>query len=144
MQVSGRVSRSLLRDLIEEQDFHFTTGIIGLKYMLEVRTDGPYSAYQPGSPQSPSPAAAAVAKALSARTPGLVLACCQVLGSLGRLDVAVTTLQQRTYPSFGFMLTNEYEPATTVWELWNAHVEGPGMNSRKRAESRHSRDISSP
>lgn len=40
MQVSGRVSRSLLRDLIEEQDFHFTTGIIGLKYMLEVGRTG--------------------------------------------------------------------------------------------------------
>lgn len=53
-----------------------------------------------------------------------------MLSLLGREDVGVTALQQKTYPSFGFMLTNELEPATTVWELWDAHVQGPGMNSR--------------
>lgn len=28
------------------------------------------------------------------------------------------------------MVNNAYEPATTVWELWQAPVFGPGMNSR--------------
>ena len=23
-----------------------------------------------------------------------------------------------------------YEPATTLWELWNSDTQGPGMNSR--------------
>ena len=54
----------------------------------------------------------------------------ELLSRLGRTDVAVKVLQQKDYPSFGFMLHNEWEPATTIWERWNAQVEGPGMNSR--------------
>jgi alpha-L-rhamnosidase len=30
----------------------------------------------------------------------------------------------------GYMVNNHHEPATTVWELWQAPVFGPGMNSR--------------
>lgn len=54
----------------------------------------------------------------------------EALSQLGRADVGVTMLQQLEYPSFGFMLDNPYEPATTIWELWDAHQQGPGMNSR--------------
>lgn len=54
----------------------------------------------------------------------------EALSHLGRADVGVTMLQQTEYPSFGWMLTNPYEPATTIWELWDAHQQGPGMNSR--------------
>lgn len=37
-----------------------------------------------------------------------------------------------TYPSYGYMIQGEgnYEPATTIWELWDSDKEGPGMNSR--------------
>jgi hypothetical protein len=37
---------------------------------------------------------------------------------------------QTTYPSWGYMITNPTEPATTLWELWNAPSQGPSMNSR--------------
>jgi alpha-L-rhamnosidase len=74
--------------LPQANHYHATTGIIGLKYMLEV------------------------------------------LSQEGRTDAGVQMLQQRDYPSFGYMIHNEYEPATTIWELWDAPKEGPGMNSR--------------
>lgn len=48
-------------------------------------------------------------------------------------EVALAVLQQRSYPSIGYMLdggAHGYEPATTLWELWDADVQGPGMNSR--------------
>lgn len=35
--ITASLSRALLHDLMDTQDFHFTTGIIGLKYTLEVR-----------------------------------------------------------------------------------------------------------
>jgi len=57
----------------------------------------------------------------------------QLLTDMGRSDIAVTLLQQRDYPSFGFMIEggkDGYEPATTMWELWTAPLSGPGMNSR--------------
>ena len=38
--------------------------------------------------------------------------------------------QQTTYPSYGWMFTNVWENATTLWELWDSPLEGPGMNSR--------------
>lgn len=87
-ELHAAVGGQLLADLVEGHGYHATTGIIGMKYMLEA------------------------------------------LAHLGRADVAVTMLQQREYPSFGFMLDNPYEPATTIWELWDAHEQGPGMNSR--------------
>jgi hypothetical protein len=87
-ELHATVGGKLLADLIEANGYHATTGIIGIKYMLET------------------------------------------LAHLGRADVAVTMLQQRDYPSFGFMLENDLEPATTIWELWDAHRQGPGMNSR--------------
>lgn len=77
-----------MRSITTANGYHATTGIIGMKYMLEA------------------------------------------LSHLGRADVGVMMLQQTEYPSFGFMLDNPYEPATTIWELWDAHHQGPGMNSR--------------
>ncbi|KAM3577999.1 hypothetical protein VYU27_000102 [Nannochloropsis oceanica] len=82
------VEEKLVSDLVDTQKYHSTTGIIGMKYMLEV------------------------------------------LSRLGKTDVAVQMLQQRDYPSFGYMLTNPLEPATTIWELWNSDQAGPAMNSR--------------
>ncbi|ETO27481.1 hypothetical protein RFI_09651 [Reticulomyxa filosa] len=35
-----------------------------------------------------------------------------------------------TYPSYSYESFNTYEPATGLWELWDAPSEGPGMNSR--------------
>jgi len=56
----------------------------------------------------------------------------EVLSRHGRTDVALGLNLQTTYPSFGFMIqgAGNPEPATTVWELWDSHTEGPGMNSR--------------
>eukprot|EP00624_Nannochloropsis_granulata_P004207 evm.model.NODE_3109_length_9620_cov_24.578066.3 len=82
------VEEKLVSDLVDTHKYHATTGIIGMKYMLEV------------------------------------------LSHLGKTDVAVRMMQQRDYPSFGYMLTNPHEPATTIWELWNSDQAGPGMNSR--------------
>jgi alpha-L-rhamnosidase len=54
----------------------------------------------------------------------------EVLSLLDRGDVAMDLALQTTYPSWGYMLHNKYEPATTVWELWNSDTGNPGMNSR--------------
>ena len=78
-------------DIVHAHDMHTTSGIIGIKAMLEVLTDA------------------------------------------GRSDVALAMLQQDSYPSLGYMLKGGaagYEPATTLWELWDADVQGPSMNSR--------------
>ena len=55
----------------------------------------------------------------------------------GSIDICVFLVGTCSLPSMfqtlvarGYMANNEYEPATTVWELWSAPVEHPGMNSR--------------
>jgi len=50
----------------------------------------------------------------------------------GHSEVGISSNQQDTYPSFGYMIqgAGNPEPATTVWELWDSPTEGPGMNSR--------------
>merc|ERR1719265_926601 len=54
----------------------------------------------------------------------------EALSRLGRADVPVLMTQQTTYPSYGYMIHSKYEPATTLWELWNSDTQGPSMNSR--------------
>jgi alpha-L-rhamnosidase len=54
----------------------------------------------------------------------------EVLHSLDQADLAVSMLMQTDYPSYGYMFNNPHETATTLWELWDAPNEGPGMNSR--------------
>eukprot|EP00041_Stephanoeca_diplocostata_P021741 m.512916 g.512916 ORF g.512916 m.512916 type:complete len:1042 (+) comp21898_c0_seq1:116-3241(+) len=54
----------------------------------------------------------------------------EVLSAIGYGDLAYAIMTQQTYPSFGYEILNEVEPATTVWELWDSDKEGPGMNSR--------------
>ena len=54
----------------------------------------------------------------------------EALANVGRTDLAVSLLEQTTYPSFGYQIYNKYEPATTVWELWDSDTTGPNMNSR--------------
>jgi len=56
----------------------------------------------------------------------------ETLTTNGRSDVGVLVNLQKTYPSLGYMIegVGNYEPATTIWELWDSDVEGPGMNSR--------------
>jgi len=53
-----------------------------------------------------------------------------VLSDNGHHDLALEMISSTTYPSFGYMFTNPYENATTLWELWDSAVDGPGMNSR--------------
>ena len=54
----------------------------------------------------------------------------EAMSFLGHADVPVRMNEVTTEPSYGYMITNEYEPATTMWELWNSDTQGPGMNSR--------------
>ncbi len=53
-----------------------------------------------------------------------------VLTAMGRMDLVHQLATCTDYPSMGWMITNPWEPATTVWELMDAYAEGPGMNSR--------------
>ncbi|UJR36739.1 hypothetical protein I4U23_029454 [Adineta vaga] len=53
-----------------------------------------------------------------------------LLSDNGQHDLAVELVSSVTYPSYGYMFNNPYENATTMWELWDAPMEGPGMNSR--------------
>jgi hypothetical protein len=54
----------------------------------------------------------------------------RALTATGHSDTAVAMMLETTYPSFGWAFGHPDEPATTLWELWNAPTEGPGMNSR--------------
>jgi alpha-L-rhamnosidase len=53
-----------------------------------------------------------------------------VLSDNGHHDLALALITSTTYPSYGYMFMNPFENATTIWELWDAPSEGPGMNSR--------------
>ena len=53
-----------------------------------------------------------------------------VLTQLKQQDLAMEIVQQTSYPSWGFMIHNEYEPATALWELWNSLNGSAGMDSR--------------
>ena len=78
----------LLNDIIVKHRNHTTSGIVGVRAMLEA------------------------------------------LPKLGRADVALSILLRTDYPSFGYEVTNSLEPATTIWELFDAPEEGASMDSR--------------
>jgi alpha-L-rhamnosidase len=50
----------------------------------------------------------------------------QVLSDNGRPDVAYEIASQKSYPSWGYMVSKN---ATTIWELWNGDTANPAMNS---------------
>jgi alpha-L-rhamnosidase len=50
----------------------------------------------------------------------------QTLSDNGHPGVAYQIAAQRTYPSWGYMVTHG---ATTIWELWNGDTADPSMNS---------------
>jgi alpha-L-rhamnosidase len=50
----------------------------------------------------------------------------QTLSDGGHAGVAYQLAAQRTYPSWGYMVTHG---ATTIWELWNGDTADPAMNS---------------
>lgn len=51
----------------------------------------------------------------------------QTLDKIDRNDVALTMLQKKTFPSWGYMIS---KGATSIWEKWNSDTAGPGMNSQ--------------
>ena len=53
-----------------------------------------------------------------------------VLTQIKQHDIALKIVQQLQYPSYGFMIHNNLEPATTLWELWNSHNGSASMDSR--------------
>ena len=53
-----------------------------------------------------------------------------LLTTIGQHDVALRIAQRTDFPSYGFMFFNNLEPSSTLWELWNAYSQGPGMDSR--------------
>ena len=56
-----------------------------------------------------------------------------VLSANGFGDIAFAIMTQTDYPSFGYQILNKYEPATTLWELWDSDVQYSSlhpMNSR--------------
>jgi alpha-L-rhamnosidase len=84
-QLKQAVLAFTVADIETTNSMHTTSGIIGIKCMLEA------------------------------------------LSGEGRSDIALAMALSETYPSYGYMITNEYEPATTIWELWNSDEEGPGV-----------------
>lgn len=54
-----------------------------------------------------------------------------VLHENGAAAIGLSMLQLKTYPSYGYMYFNEYEPAREcMWEIPDAPYQGTGMNSR--------------
>ncbi|CAF3278813.1 unnamed protein product [Rotaria sp. Silwood2] len=45
-------------------------------------------------------------------------------------NLAVELVSLITYPSYGYMFNNPYENVTTMWELWDVPMKGPGMDLR--------------
>ena len=59
-----------------------------------------------------------------------------VLSENGYGDIAYAIMTQTDYPSFGYQILNTYEPATTLWELWDSDTQYSSlhpMNSRNHA-----------
>merc|ERR1712048_638677 len=54
----------------------------------------------------------------------------EALSNHGQIEAAMQLLLSTEYPSYGYMITNEHEPATTIWELWQSDTAPPSMNSR--------------
>jgi alpha-L-rhamnosidase len=52
------------------------------------------------------------------------------LHQIGRDDIALQLAENFDYPSWGYMVLNPTEPATTLWELWETPSGNPGMDSR--------------
>ena len=44
----------------------------------------------------------------------------EALAKVNRTDVALRMLHQTAHPSFGWQITNSYEPATSLWESYDA------------------------
>ncbi len=55
-----------------------------------------------------------------------------ILSDNGHHDLALQLISETTYPSYGYMFNNPYENATTIWELWNAPLGDPTMDSRNQ------------
>ena len=53
-----------------------------------------------------------------------------VLTQIKQHDIALKIAQQTDYPSYGYMIHNDLEPATAIWELWNSPTGSAGMDSR--------------
>ena len=53
-----------------------------------------------------------------------------ILSDNGHHDLALELISSTTYPSYGYMFSNPYENATTLWEVWNIPTPGPGLSSR--------------
>jgi hypothetical protein len=53
-----------------------------------------------------------------------------VLSQLKQHDIALKIIQETDYPSYGYMIHNDLEPATAIWELWNSPTGSAGMDSR--------------
>lgn len=47
------------------------------------------------------------------------------LCEIGRADIAYRLIQNKTYPSWGYMVENG---ATTLWERWDSYIQGVGYN----------------
>ena len=77
------VLERLLSSIVDAQDFHLDTGILGTRYLLEV------------------------------------------LSQNGCEEIAYKVATQKTYPGWGYMIS---EGATTLWERWEKITSG-GMNS---------------
>lgn len=54
----------------------------------------------------------------------------EALPMSGHADVALSMLLRTDYPSFGYQAMNTIEPATTIWEVYDAPFEGASMDSR--------------
>lgn len=40
------------------------------------------------------------------------------LAEAGKTDLAYSSIATETYPSYGYMLNNNFTNATTIWESW--------------------------
>jgi hypothetical protein len=54
----------------------------------------------------------------------------EALTKHGRFDVALAVVLGTTFPSFGYSIVNNMEPATSIWEIWDAATGRDVMDSR--------------
>lgn len=56
----------------------------------------------------------------------------EALALNNQIEAALRTLLQTTYPSYGFELFNVYEPATSLWESWDAPTHRQWLDESSR------------
>ena len=64
----------------------------------------------------------------------------EALSKVNRTDIALQMLSQTEYPSFGYQITNTLEPATSLWESYDAPTMHQWLDESSRVRRERERE----